>query len=146
MFGKLLSPVMAAVWPVTIEEVKHSSQKERRICDTLEPVLNSHRLVVNAKLIQRDYDSTREYPMERREKYQLFYQLGRITRDKGALAQDDRLDALAIAVAYFAAVMAADTKRAVEASRQEAMRKELRKFMERVTGRRPQGPVWAGRV
>ena len=146
MFGKLLSPVMAAVWPVTIEEVKHSTQKERRICDTLEPVLNSHRLVVNAKLIQRDYDSTREYAMERREKYQLFYQLGRITRDKRALAQDDRLDALAIAVAYFAAVMAADTKRAMEASRQEAMRKELRKFMERVTGRRPQGPVWAGRV
>ena len=56
MFGKLLSPVMAAVWPVTIEEVKHSTQKERRICDTLEPVLNSHRLVVNAKLIQRDYE------------------------------------------------------------------------------------------
>ena len=84
--------------------------------------------------------------MERRKRYQLFYQLARITRDKGALAQDDRLDALAIAVAYFAAVMAADTKRAVEASRQEAMRNELRKFMERTTGRRPQGPVWAGRV
>jgi hypothetical protein len=70
-----------------------------------------------------------------------------VFRDRSiGLAQDDRLDAVAIAVAYFDAVMAADTKRVVEASRQEAMKKELRKFMERVTGRRPQGPVWAGRV
>jgi len=44
-----------------MEEVKHSTQKERRICDTLEPVMNSHRLVVDRDLIQRDYDSTAGY-------------------------------------------------------------------------------------
>ena len=40
------------------------------------------------------------------------YQLTRITRDKGALAQDDRLDALAMAVTYFAASMATDVDKA----------------------------------
>jgi hypothetical protein len=36
------------------------------------------------------------------------YQLTRIIRDKDAHAQDDRLDALAMGVAYFAASMALD--------------------------------------
>jgi hypothetical protein len=54
---------------LTVEQVKQSSRKERRICDTLEPVLSSHRLVVNANLILRDYDASREYPMPRRERY-----------------------------------------------------------------------------
>ena len=48
-------------WPCGMEEVKHSTQKERRICETLEPVMNSHRLVVDRDLIQRDYDSTAGY-------------------------------------------------------------------------------------
>jgi hypothetical protein len=34
-------------------------------------------------------------------KFQLFHQLTRITRDRGALRHDDRLDALAMAVAYW---------------------------------------------
>ena len=60
-----------------MEEVKHSTQKERRICDTLEPVMNSHRLVVSRDLFKRDLDSTAEYPCdeEKRKDYQLFFQL-----------------------------------------------------------------------
>ena len=37
--------------------VKHNVQKERRICDTLEPVSQSHRLVVNADLVRRDFEN-----------------------------------------------------------------------------------------
>jgi len=43
---------------VRVEETKYNVQKERRICDTLEAVIQSHRLVVNAALIQKDFDST----------------------------------------------------------------------------------------
>jgi hypothetical protein len=65
--------------------------------------MNSHRLVIDRDLVQRDYDSTSSYASDDASKYQLMYQLTRITRDKGALAQGDRLDALAMGVAYFAA-------------------------------------------
>ena len=65
-------------------------QKERRICDTLEPVIQSHRLVVNAALIQKDFDSTQAYSFEHHQRYQLFFQMTHITRDRGALAKDDR--------------------------------------------------------
>jgi hypothetical protein len=37
--------------------VKHNVQKERRICDTLEPVIQSHRLVVNADLVRKDFEN-----------------------------------------------------------------------------------------
>jgi len=43
-------------------------------------------------------------------RYQLFFQLTRITRDKGALAKDDRLDALAMAVAYWAKALSVEIR------------------------------------
>jgi hypothetical protein len=46
MFTKLLTPFLTRIYPCTTEEVKHSIQKEKRIIDTLEPVMNQHRLVV----------------------------------------------------------------------------------------------------
>ena len=42
-------------------------------------------------------------------------QLTRITRDKGALAKDDRLDALAMAVAYWAKALSVETEKVVQA-------------------------------
>jgi hypothetical protein len=146
MFTKLLTPHLSRIYPCTIEEVKHSTQKERRICDTLEPVLNSHRLIVNASLFDQDLRSTTQYRTEYQHHYQLFFQLTRITRDKGALAHDDRLDALAIAVAYFADTMAQDTDKRVDAARNEAMKKELERFMRNaIGGPRKAPPVYACR-
>lgn len=127
MFTQLLKPVFAKVHPVTIEEVKHSVQKERRICDTLEPVLNQHRLVVDSAVVKKDYEVERDR--------QLFYQLTRITREKGALVNDDRLDALAIAVSYWVEHMARDTNKAADEFREEALKRELEDFASYVFGR-----------
>ena len=41
MFEALLSPVMNKVHPCSIEGVRVSQQKERRICDTLGPSSSS---------------------------------------------------------------------------------------------------------
>jgi hypothetical protein len=128
-----------------LREVKHSTQKERRICDTLEPVVSSHRLIVNHGLIKKDFESTQERPSEDAQKYQLFYQLTRITRERGALLQDDRLDALAIAVAHFVQAMARDVDKAVQTERDRAMDRELRRFMGHVLGHKPTPPRWAAR-
>jgi len=136
MFTSLLTPYLVRTWPVTVEEVRHSIQKEKRIVDTLEPVINQHRLVVDKRLIQSDYDSVRDLPSEKALKYQLFYQFSRITRDRGALAHDDRLDALAMAVGYWVKAMAQDVEGQMAMQRALKIKAELSKFEDSYWGNR----------
>jgi len=86
---------------IHVEETRANVRKEDRIIDTLEPVLNQHRLVVDKKVIEWDYASNPDAPPERRLQYMLFYQLSRMCREKGAVRHDDRIDALAQGVKYF---------------------------------------------
>jgi hypothetical protein len=134
MFGELLKPVFGRIHPCSLEEVKHSIQKEKRIIDTLEPVMNQHRLFVDPKVIQKDFDSI-ESDGEEAQQYRLFYQMSRLTRDRGSLAHDDRLDAVSIAVAYWVQAMARDVHKAHQEYRQEKLDLELDKFMETAIGK-----------
>jgi hypothetical protein len=130
MFSALLKPVMAKIHPVEIEEVRHNIQKERRIIDTIEPVLSSHRLIVDRRLIEEDFASTQHLPPEKALKYQLFYQLSRITRLKGALVHDDRLDVLSMAIGYWSEQMAADREKMIASEKDKKLKDELQKFMD----------------
>lgn len=129
MFTELFKPYLQKTYPVTTEEVRHSKQKEARIVDTLEPIMNQHRLVIDPKVIHSDYNSVQHHPPEKAQRYMLQYQMSRITRDKGALAHDDRLDVLAMACAYWVEQMAADADREMRDRREELMDKELNKFI-----------------
>jgi len=129
MFTELFKPYLQKTYPVTTEEVRHSKQKEARIVDTLEPIMNQHRLVIDPKVIHSDYNSVQHHPPEKAQRYMLQYQMSRITRDKGALAHDDRLDVLAMACAYWVEQMAADADREMRDRREELMDKELNKFL-----------------
>ena len=142
MFTQLLKPVLAKIHRVSCEEVRHNIQKERRICDTLEPVMNSHRLIIDRKVVENDYDSTRSLPPEKALRYQLIYQMTRVTRQKGALAHDDRLDVLAMAVAYWAEQMAQDADDQIAARKDEKLRDSLENFMEHAVGRKPRPLTW----
>jgi hypothetical protein len=130
MFTELLKPYLLKTYPVTMEEVRHSKQKEHRIIDTLEPVMNQHRLVVDPKVIQKDYDSTQHMPPDKAAKYMLAYQMTRITKQRGALAHDDRLDVLAMAVQYWSDQMAADADTEIRTRKEELLEEELDKFMD----------------
>ena len=141
MFGELIKPVFGRIHPCTIEEVRHSTQKEKRIIDTLEPVMNQHRLIVDPKVIEKDFQSI-EGDGETLARYRLFYQMSRLTRDRGSLAQDDRLDALAIAVSYWVQAMARDTELAHKQHKEELFQKELDKFMESAIGKRSTPKNW----
>lgn len=121
MFTKLLSPFLTRTHPCSVEEIHSSVQKEKRIIDTLEPTMNQHRLVMDSKVISDDYENYNGYSEETKARYQLMYQLTRITREKGALAKDDRLDSLALAVAYWIEVMDRDVA-AVEEDHRETLR------------------------
>ena len=127
MFVELLKPVLRKVHACTINEVRHSTQKERRIIDTLEPVMSGHKLVVDPKVIQEDYESSQTYPKDHALKYQLIYQLTRITRDRGSVTHDDRLDALAIAVGYWTQQMAQDASDRITERKEDDLRKALEK-------------------
>ena len=128
MFTELFKPVINATYPVTINEVRHNVQKERRIIDTLEPVMNAHKLIMDTEVIRKDYQSALAHPIEKQTRYMLLYQLTRITKDRGALLQDDRLDALAIAVAYWVEQMAQDVTTKMNDRRSELMKEELERF------------------
>ena len=135
MFTQLLAPFMQRVHPCHMEEIHSSIQKERRIIDTLEPVMNQHRLVIDSKVVLDDAENYNDYSTETAPRYQLLYQLTRITRDKGSLAKDDRLDSLAMAVAYWANVMDKDTQRILEEQREYEINKALNEFADYALGR-----------
>jgi len=66
-----------------------------------------------------------------------------MTRDKGALAKDDRLDALALGVAYWSKALAVETEKVVQRKRNEIMQAELERYMAHAIGHRPPGRMYA---
>lgn len=128
MFTELLKPYLAKTHPCSIEEVRHSAQKEKRIIDVLEPVMNQHRLVLDPRVILDDQQNG-HLPPDKAVYAQLMYQMSRITRLKGALRHEDRLDALAMGVAYWAERMAQDADKKIQSRRSRLLDAELRKFV-----------------
>jgi hypothetical protein len=124
MFDKLFAPFLVRTYPCTIDPdpPRSSIQKEKRIIDTLEPVMNQHRLIFNETVVRKDFEVDEP-------KHQLCYQLTRITREKGALANEDGLDALAMAVGYWVEVMDKDVNKIEDERRQAMLDMELEKFM-----------------
>ena len=129
MFTEMLKPILTKIHACSIEEVRHNTQKEKRIVDTLEPVMNQHRLVISPKVIKNDFESAQSYPPEHQLKYQLMYQMSRLTNDRGSLLQDDRLDALSIAVNYWVEQMAQDANNKIKDRKREIMNQEVEKFI-----------------
>jgi len=66
---------------------------------------------------------------ERARYYNGFYQLAFITKDRGALKQDDRLDVLAEGVGHWVESVRRDETKAAERSEAKALDKELHAFM-----------------
>lgn len=147
MFAKLLGSHRPFNYNVTIEDAPWArTQKETRIIETLEPVMNQHRLVVDRSLVERDYESTKAYIPEEQNRYRLFYQMTRITAEKGALVNEDRLDAVAGAVAYWLEHMGRNSQVAVKEHREALLQAELKRHMEHALGRKttPQRPTIEG--
>ena len=102
---------------IHIEETRANVRKEDRIIDSLEPVMNQHRLIVDKSVVEWDYSSNPDEAPEKRLLYMLFYQMSRMCREKYAVKHDDRLDALAQGVQYFTEALS------ISAERQMAQRK-----------------------
>ena len=134
MFNRLLEPILARIHPCTIEETRSSVQKEKRIIDTLEPVFNSHRLVVDQELIRKDYELEMQH--------QLFYQMTRLTKARSCLKHDDLIDVLAMAVSYWTNYLGRDVFEAEQEARNERLSTELDRFMETSIGQSTSSKSW----
>lgn len=123
MFAQLLIPVVNQIYPdCAVEDAKTArGQKEARIIDTLEPVLMRHKMIVDRRVIEDDYKV-----YEREPQYSLFYQLTRLSRDRGSLAHDDRLDALEMAVSYWLDCMSIEATEGLN----ELAAEQLEKWMD----------------
>ncbi len=99
MFTSLLTPVLNSIYPCSTEEIRNNIQKEKRIIDTLEPLLNQHRLVIDYSALKKDIEYALSEP--KNIYYSLIYQLSHVTGERGSLVHDDRLDVLAMGVQYW---------------------------------------------
>jgi hypothetical protein len=137
MFDQLLRPVLKKIHPVSIEEVRSSKQKELRIIDTLEPLMNQHKLVFDTQMVKRDIRESLTDPQKL--PYGLMYQITHITRTRGCLGHDDRLDALAIALAAIVETVGMDEDEAYKEFKDQQLQDKLDKFIGTITN-----PQWAG--
>ena len=115
---------------IDIEEVRANVRKEDRIIDALEPVLNQHRLVVDRRVIEWDYNSNKDSAPESRLLYMLFYQMSRMCRMKGAVKHDDRLDCLAQGVKYYTDAMGISAQEAINARKNKEWEDILEDFLD----------------
>ena len=134
MATQLLKPIMAKIHPCEIEEVRHNIQKEKRIIDTLEPLMNSHRLVIDDLLIKEDFKNEPDH--------QLFRQMTRLTRDKGSLRHDDAIDALAICANYWIERLDRDQQLSYNQHKDDLLTQDLENFMEHTIGTQPKKDRW----
>ena len=115
---------------IFVDEVRANVRKEDRIIDSLEPVLNQHRLVVNRSVIDWDYSSNQDSPPESRLLYMLFYQMSRMCREKYAVKHDDRLDCLAQGVKYFTDALSISAQEQINLRKREEWNDILEQFLD----------------
>jgi len=141
MFVELFKPIIRDIHRCSIEDAPRSvHQKEARIINVLEPLLNQHRLIFDREMLKHDVtyqDETDNNYIHRK----LVHQLTRITRDRGALKHDDRIDPLAMACQYWVDQIAVSVDEQMLEHRSDLLEKDLEKFRDNVfnlKGRRNQ--------
>jgi len=91
MFTNLLRPIVSKICGrLAVEEFRVTGSKEKRIIDTLEPVMAQHRLIFSTSAI-RDKETQN--------------QIARMQDKRGCLKHDDRIDVLSSAVRNWAQEM-----------------------------------------
>ena len=115
---------------IDIEETRANVRKEDRIIDSLEPVLNQHRLIIDKSVIEWDYNSNKDAAPEQRLLYMLFYQMSRMCREKGAVRHDDRLDCLSQGVQYYTDALSISAHEAIKTRKRDEWNSMLEDFLD----------------
>jgi hypothetical protein len=129
MFTSILQSILTKFYPVEVEEVHQNTNKESRIISSLESSMSMHRVIFNKSIIEKEsklYNSEKKGVLSK----SLIYQLTRITKDKGSLKHDDRLDALAMAIKYWVDYLNMNEDDAIEDYKNEQFQKEIDSYFE----------------
>lgn len=143
MFTALLAPHITASWEKfnagKREEFKGGTSvegykvgvvaKEQRIIAGLGPALQSHRVVTSRDVIFRDYQECEAREGDDRYTYSAFFQLSHLTRDRGSLAHDDKLEVIAKGVSYFTEALGVNSEENAKQAEEERLERELAKIM-----------------
>jgi predicted phage terminase large subunit-like protein len=97
-YAKLLQVPMAKWAQAGVEALLSKGQKEVRILDVLEPLVANHRIVISHTVAK---------------KTELLYQMTHMTRNRGALAHDDQIEAMCGACAQYVEAMSLDPEQRV---------------------------------
>ena len=143
MFAQLLAPYVKKAWEERNKKLPRSEwgateivserakrmQKELRILEVLEPLFQSHRLVMGLDLLREDIAQVnRRDGTELRDRYSLMYQITRLTREKDCLPHDDRVEGLAGLMLMLIEFLGMDPEQQARESRQRSVDEELDKF------------------
>jgi predicted phage terminase large subunit-like protein len=121
MYAKHLARVMGTMGiKAGITPVVAKGQKEVRIIDTLEPAIGSHKIILHSK-VARDQV--------------LMSQITKLTRDRGSLIHDDRVDALEMCVSGFTDSMIIDTDKIIKDNEDEDFQNEIKGYLQIPTKR-----------
>ena len=92
-YGKLVEPILNKMSPSTkLENLRSFGQKEKRIIQTVEPLLNQRKIVLDKKILDDDIGANIVNSFT--------YQLTRLTPEPRCLRHDDRLDAVELLCRY----------------------------------------------
>lgn len=126
-FSVVFTPILRRhLAAVGVEDDLVSGMKERRIIETLGPVMGRGSLVITPNVLEQDNLDVQRYSVSQRQSYSLFYQLAKMQQIKGALIHDDRADALEGLVRQFQDVLAADEKKKLAAEREREYQRSIK--------------------
>jgi hypothetical protein len=120
-FREVFTPILLQAAPkVAIADDQVAGQKELRIINVLEPILARRALVLNSDMLDLEWASASEYGVRDALTYSVMHQIARITREKGALKHDDRIDAVAGLANFFKKHLTVDADKQLEVAQRKA--------------------------
>src|SRR3546814_3810512 len=78
-------PILLKKHQCMVEDDYVTGNKERRICDTLEPVMGRGALILSEEVVDEDRRCCERYSATQRATYSLFHQINKITDRKSVV-------------------------------------------------------------
>ncbi len=108
-YTAVFTPVLRKYSPCQIQESYVKGQKEKRLINTIGPILSRGSLIIDSAVVEQDSRACAQHPLVKRQYFSLFYQLAKIQDTPNCLIHDDRLDALASCCAHFMPALQIDS-------------------------------------
>jgi hypothetical protein len=124
-YAKMLSTKLDESYPEgypELEDVRAVGQKEVRIIDTLEPLMNQHRIIIDRVALLKDY--------EKKTDYSLTFQMSHITKQPKCLVHDDIIDVIELGVRDIVEYLAKGDKTSMQRYKEERQ-KQLDELFEK---------------